>query len=58
MSFLQAIQDTKEDAVEQERERIVKALEAHKAGSPDLPYVDEDVVRGIDQAIAIVRGDV
>ena len=50
--------ETEATILENERERIVKALEAHKAGSPDLPYVDEDVVRGIDQAIAIVRGDV
>jgi hypothetical protein len=42
----------------EERERIVKALENCKLGTPDSPYIDEDIIRGLEWAIAIVRGDV
>jgi hypothetical protein len=38
-----------------ERERIVRLIEACKFGTPDSPYVDEDIIRGLEWAIAAVR---
>jgi hypothetical protein len=53
MSFLQALQATKDDAVEQERERIVKALD----GITKRPQKNSPAFMWADEVIAIVRGE-
>jgi hypothetical protein len=58
MNFLQVIQATKDDAIEQERERILRALEADHSKDTTQPHPHGPCYINMDRVIAIVRGDV